>query len=100
MGVEDNLSRPVWVMERTSVIVIMLRIPKRKRKKQQQPNKIKENKEGEPRNKRSKYKVSCFIVLIFLQLKQTNDSPFRFLSSFPVKSRSPCIIACTVFIGN
>ena len=87
MGVEDNLSRPVWVMEWTSVIVIMLRIPKKKQeKKQQQPNKIKENKEGEPRNKRSKYKVSCFIVLIFLQLKQTNDSPFRFLSSFPVKS--------------
>ena len=88
MGVEDNLSRPVWVMEWTSVIVIMLRIPKKKRKekKKQQPNKIKENKEGEPRNKRSKYKVSCFIVLIFLQLKQTIDSPFRFLSSFPVKS--------------
>ena len=85
MGVEDNLSRPVWVMEWTYVIVIMLRIPKKKRKKQQ-PNKIKENKEGEPRNKRSKYKVSCFIVLIFLQVKQTNDSPFRFLSSFPVKS--------------
>ena len=59
---------------------------KRKKKKKQQPNKIKENKEGEPRNKRSKYKVICFIVLIFLQLKQTNDSPFRLLSSFPVKS--------------
>ena len=59
---------------------------KKKKEKKQQPNKIKENKEGEPRNKRSKYKVSCFIVLIFLQLKQTNDSPFRFLSSFPVKS--------------
>ena len=58
----------------------------KKKEKKQQPNKIKENKEGEPRNKRSKYKVSCFIVLIFLQLKQTNDSPFRFLSSFPVKS--------------
>ena len=99
VGVEDNLSGPVWVMEWTSVIVIMLRIPKKKEKKKQ-PNKIKENKEGEPRNKRSKYKVSCFIVLIFLQLKQTNDSPFRLLSSFPVKSWSPCIIACTLFIGN
>ena len=85
MGVEDNLSGPVWVMEWTSVIVIMLRIPKKKRKKKQ-PNKIKENKEGEPRDKRTKYKVSCFIVLIFLRLKQTNDSPFRLLSSFPVKS--------------
>ena len=83
MGVKDNLSGPVWVMEWTTVMVIMLRIPKPKNKKQ--PNKIKENKEGEPRNKRSKYKVRCFIVLIFLQLKQTNDSPFRLLSSFPVK---------------
>ena len=97
VGVEDNLSGPVWVMEWTSVIVIMLRIPKKKTK---QPNKIKENKEGEPRNKRSKSKVSCFIALIFLQLKQTNDSPFRLLSSFPVKSWSPCKIACTLFIGN
>ena len=73
---------------------------KKKKRKKKQPNKIKENKEREPRNKRSKYKVSCFIVLIFLQLKQTNDSPFRLLSSFPVKSWSPCIIACTLFIGN
>ena len=81
MGVEDSLSGPVWVMEWTSVIVIMLRIPKKKTAKQN-----KGNKEGEPRNNRTKYKVSCFIVLIFLQLKQTNDSPFRLLSSFPVKS--------------
>ena len=73
---------------------------KEKKKKKKQPNKIKENKEGEPRNKRTKYKVSCFIVLIFLRLKQTNDLPFRLLSSFPVKSCSPCIIACTLFIGN
>ena len=58
---------------------------KKKRGKKKQPNKIKENKEEEPRNKGSKYKVICFIVLIFLQLKQTNDSPFRLLSSFPVK---------------
>ena len=105
MEVEDNLGGPVWVMEWTSVIVIMLRIPKKNNKKnkqtkKKQPNKIKENKEGEPRNKRSKYKVSCFIVLFFLRLKQTNDSAFRLLSSFPVKSCSPCIIACTLFIGN
>ena len=101
VGVEDNLSGPVWVMEWTSVIVIMLRIPKKiERRKKKQPNKIKENKEGEPRNKGSKYKVICFIVLIFLQSKQTNDSPYRLLSSFPVKSWSPCIIACTLFIGN
>lgn len=102
VGVEHNLSGPVWVMEWTAVIVIMLRIPKKKRKKKKkkQPNQIKENKEGEPRNKGSKYKVICFIILIFLQLKQKNDSPYRLLSSFPVKSWSPWIIACTLFIGN
>ena len=58
------------------------------------------DKEGEPRNKRSQYKVRCFIVLIVLKLKQTNDSPFRLLSSFPVKSWSLCIIARTLYIGN
>ena len=46
MGVEVNLGGPVWVMEWTSVIVIMLRIPKKKKeKKKKQPSKIKENKE-------------------------------------------------------
>ena len=84
MGVGDNMSGLVWVMECTSVLVIILLIPKKKKK--EQPNKIQENKEGEPRNKRSQYKVRCFIVLIVLKLKQTNDSPFRLLSSFPVKS--------------
>ena len=86
MGIGDNKSGLVWVKEsRTSVLVIILRIPKNKTEKQQ--NKIQENKEGEPRNKkRSQYKVRCFIVLIVLKLKQTNDSPFRLLSSFPVKS--------------
>ena len=49
-------------------------------KKKKQPNKIQENKEGEPRNKRSQYKVSCFIVLIVLKLKQTNDLPFIVIS--------------------
>ena len=83
MGVGDNMSGLVWVMECTSVLVIILLIPKRKKK---QPNKIQENKEGEPRNKRSQYKLRCFIVLIFLKSKQTKDSPFRLLSSFPVKS--------------
>ena len=56
------------------------------KKKIYQLNKIQENKEGEPRNKRSQYNVSCFIVLIVLKLKQTNDSRLRLLSSFPVKS--------------
>ena len=75
----------VWVMEWTSVLVIILRIQKIiiiiiiK-----QTNKIQENKDGEPHNKRSQYKVSSFIVLIVLKL--INDSPFRLLTSFPVKS--------------
>ena len=77
------MSGLVWVMEWTSVLVITPRIPKKKKK---QLNKIQENKEGEPRNKRSQHNVSCFIVLIVLKLKQSNDSPFRLLSSFPVKS--------------
>ena len=62
VGVGDNMSGLVWVMEWTSVLVIILRIPKKKK----QPNKIQENKEGEPRNKSSHYKVRCFIVLIVL----------------------------------
>ena len=94
VGVSDNMGGLVCIMEWTSVL---LRIPK---KKKRQLNKIQENKEREPRNKRSQYNVSCFIVLIVLKLKQTNDSLFRLLSSFPVKSWSPCIIARTLYIGN
>ena len=46
VGVGDNISGLVWVMEWTSVLVIILRIPKKKReKKKKQPSKIKENKE-------------------------------------------------------
>ena len=67
-------------MEWTSVLVVILRIPKKKKKKQL--NKTKENKEGEPGNKRSQYNVSCFIVLIVLKLKQTNDSPLDFYRHF------------------
>ena len=37
------------------------------KKKKKQLNKIQENKEGEPRNKRSQYKVRCFIELIVLK---------------------------------
>ena len=93
VGVGDNMSGTVWVMEWTSVLVIILHISKKKNSQ----TKHRKTKEGEPRNKRSQYKVSCFIVLIVLKLKQTNDSPFRLLSSFPVKSWSPCIIACTLY---
>ena len=61
-GVADNISGLVWVMECTSVLFIILLIPKKK----EQPNKIQENKEGEPGNKRSQYKVRCFIVLTLI----------------------------------
>ena len=45
VGVGDNMSGLVWVMEWTSVLI--LHIPKKK--------KIQGNKEEEPRNKRSQY---------------------------------------------
>ena len=51
--VGDNMSGLVWVMEWTSVLVIILPIPKKEGK---QPNTIQENKEEEPRNKRSQTK--------------------------------------------
>ena len=50
----------VWVMAWKSVLVIILRIPKKKKK----GKKIQENKGGELRDKRSQHKVSCFIVSI------------------------------------
>ena len=55
------MSGLVWVMERTSFLVIILRIPKKK------PGKIQENKEEEPRKKKITDKASCFIVLIVLK---------------------------------
>ena len=36
MGVGDNMSGLVWVMEWTSVLVMILRIPKKKKKKAKQ----------------------------------------------------------------
>ena len=55
----------VWVMAWKSVLVIILRIPKKKKKgKKKQTKKIQENKGGELRDKRSQHKVSCFIVSI------------------------------------
>ena len=40
---------------------------KKDKKKKKQTNKIQEAKEGEPRNKRSQYKIRCIIVLIVLK---------------------------------
>ena len=48
---DNNMSWLVWVMEWISVLVIILHIPKKKK-----PGKIQENKEEEPRNKRSQTK--------------------------------------------
>ena len=62
VGIGDNMNGLVWVMEWTSVLVIVLRIPKKEK-----PGKIQENKEEERRNKRSRYKVSCFHLLIVLK---------------------------------
>ena len=53
LGVGDNMTGLVRVMEWTSVLVILLPIPK---KEGEQTNKIQENKEEEPRNKRSQTK--------------------------------------------
>ena len=39
MGVGDNMSGLVWVMEWTSVLVIILRIPKTKKKKKKKTDK-------------------------------------------------------------
>ena len=40
---------------------------KKDKKKKKQTNKTQEDKEGEPRNKRSHYKIRCIIVLIVLK---------------------------------
>ena len=53
LGVGDNMSGLVRVMEWTSVLVILLPIPK---KEGEQTNNIQENQEEEPRNKRSQTK--------------------------------------------
>ena len=64
-GVGDNMLGLVLVMEWTSVLVIILRIPKKTKKKQ--TNKIQENKCEQPSNKISQYKIRCIIVLIVLK---------------------------------
>ena len=56
MGQGGNTSGLVWVMNKTSVLVIILHISKKEKNKTKQPNTIQENKEEEPRNKRSQTK--------------------------------------------
>ena len=58
MGVEDNLGGPVWVMEWTSVIVIMLRIPKKnKEKKTAKQNKGKQRRRAAQQKKKLQSKL-------------------------------------------
>ena len=54
MGVGDNMSGIVWVMEWTSVLVIVLHVSKKKNKTKQKniQTKHRKTKEGEPRNKK------------------------------------------------
>ena len=88
MGVENNLSGPVWVMEWTAVIVIILRIPKKKKRKKKKKKTAKQNK-GKQRGRAAQQKIkvqSNLFHCINLSAIKTNDSPFRLLSSFPVKS--------------
>ena len=81
MGVEDNLSGPVWVMEWTAVTVIMLRIPKNKkerrrgRKKQKQKKTAKQNK-GKQRGRAAQQKIkvqSNLFHCINLSAIKTNE---------------------------
>ena len=79
VGVGDNMSGLVWVMEWTSVLVIILRIPNKQNKKKT----VKQN-PGKQRGRAAQQKItlqSTLFHFILLKLKQqTNDSPFRLLS--------------------
>ena len=73
MGVEDNLGGPVWVMEWTSVIVIMLRIPKKKKKNKKKT--AKQNK-GKQRGRAAQQKIkvqSKLFHCIHLSVIKTNE---------------------------
>ena len=78
VGVGDNMSGLVWVMEWTSVLVIILRIPNKQQKKT-----VKQN-PGKQRGRAAQQKItlqSTLFHFILLKLKQqSNDSPFRLLS--------------------
>ena len=80
VGVGDNMSGLVWVMEWTSVLVIILRIPNKQNKKKKT---VKQN-PGKQRGRAAQQKItlqSTLFHFILLKLKQqSNDSPFRLLS--------------------
>ena len=77
-------------MEWTSVLVIILRIPKKKKKKrkkvkkQQQTNKIQGDNEGEPRNKRSQYKLSKLFHCINRSQNKLTIHLLDFYRHFPL----------------
>ena len=79
VGVGGNMSGLVWVMEWTSVLVIILRIPNKQNKKKT----VKQN-PGKQRGRAAQQKItlqSALFHFILLKLKQqSNDSPFRLLS--------------------
>ena len=68
VGVGGNMSGLVWVMEWTSVLVIIMHISKKEKTKQ---NKTAKHNTGKQRGRAVQQmitdKVSCFIVLIFLK---------------------------------
>ena len=61
MGVGDNMSGIVWVMEWTSVLVIILHVSKKKKTKQKNiQTKHRKTKEGESRNKKIIVQIKLF----------------------------------------
>ena len=72
MGVEDNLSGPVWVMEWTSVIVIMLRIPKKKKRKKKTAKQNKGKQRGRAAQQKIKVQSKLFHCINLSAIK-TNE---------------------------
>ena len=83
LGVGDNMSGLVWFMEWTSVLVIILPIPKKKKTGKQNT--------GKQRGRAAQQKITIQSKLFHCVNRSENkltinDSPFRLLLSFPVKS--------------
>ena len=77
MEVEDNLGEPVWVMEWTSVIVIMLRIPKKNNNiKQTNKKKTAKQNKGKQRGRAAQQKIkvqSKLFHCVILSAIKTNE---------------------------
>ena len=81
LGVGDNMSGLVWVREWTSVLVIILSIPKKRKTDKQNT--------GKQRERAPQQKITVQSNLFHCINRSENkltiiDSPFRVLSSFPV----------------